>query len=1380
MKNFTKTLFFATLLVFFNIELNAQDKNADAPAKQLANYVTPFTGDFSYNVPLLVVTGPNGENFPLNLAYTAGIRTNQQASWVGLGWNLNVGEITRNVKGIPDDFNGKKFKEEQLTTSSTAWEGKDSNNLFGPLYFDKIDGSPLKRKKMDLYGTQRGLGADAMPFTFPDYDEYYVSAPGLMAKMRPYLFDFAEYYDYSHAQLNSRLPRKFTAKPIFRFINEPMAELKNTNSNDFSSFASATTNNQKLALYKEPLLNNNVGATWVNRNGNVNVFDAGNYVEYFTNQQIIDGGIAGFIDCPQATNRSNNPEGIGAFRVTTPDGMIYHYSLPVYASNEVIKSFETLNKNYTTPDNITKYTKIGEYAYSWKLTAITGIDYKDVNANNLVDESDKGYWIAIKYTQWVSSFEWRNPYYNFHPDFDSDKKPAYVEGAYIYKPNGSVLEGASEIFYPEYIKTATQTAYFIKDVRSDDHSVPDGSGDPTPKLFLKYIVLMDNDDVSDNNIFSSPQAVTSSDFNNLSTLANTSNTLSTEDYNYYQTVIEAYALKTIELDYDYHLCQKLPNNINNTFSESTISLSYSGGTEDIYKDGTFSSTTDSDLSGKLTLNSLITYDLNHEQITPPYLFEYNTDNPDFSQEKQDIFGYYKDNYNASIRNRYITSDHGKVDAWSLVNIITPLGSEIDIEYESDVYNGVVYDSEYSLPRAPTRIFQTSAESSSISYYNPLASNTRVFNYGGTSYTEMVLDEVYGGGIRVKNISLTDPISSQIYKLSYAYNEGVATVEPDKYKRSIFNNLVKSAHNRDRHAGVPGVGYTNVEITIGDATNNIGTTKYNFKNFLNPYIANNTFEDATGSDTYDTQLNYNPSTGGWYEVFFGTPSPFVPPIINPVVMSIDYSLSLIQMRHNVSGYGNPNSITHYDANGIEVSKTTYEYSDYTIASSGDNVGITEEVFFDYADFRTGQSERKIYKNIYLLKSIVTNLKKVTKKEGGITTITNYQERDNFTGLPTKVLTNVSGYNTNTVYTTLAYENNSVMGAKTTDPINNLNILTPVQTNIESRGTGFDSEWTNNLVVRSWNETTDQYETTVENAVWSPVESSVFNGGIITSPVWKKVSFNSLFADKDGGVIALEKKNMKDVYNASKYGYDNRFKIAEVSNCNYTSFAFSSFESLKEVETGVIHFDGEIEKGNGVQKTTIGLIKPHTGDYMLELGNSGIGSMFKAVVDNVTVSGEDFERGIQVGRAYIASVWVHKDSPDDVRLVFELDGNQTDSKNIRKDSPEGVQIGNWIQLNLIFEVPSNYLSTGGTNNDVRIYLENPGTGGNAYFDDLVIHPVDAQFSGYVYDERLGVVKASINNENFYTRYEYDNAGKQIKIFKETQNGEKIMSTSDYNFK
>lgn len=65
------------------------------------NMVDLFTGDFSYNIPLLDVGG-----YPVNLAYRAGVGMDDDASWVGLGWNVNPGTITRNMRGLPDDFNG--------------------------------------------------------------------------------------------------------------------------------------------------------------------------------------------------------------------------------------------------------------------------------------------------------------------------------------------------------------------------------------------------------------------------------------------------------------------------------------------------------------------------------------------------------------------------------------------------------------------------------------------------------------------------------------------------------------------------------------------------------------------------------------------------------------------------------------------------------------------------------------------------------------------------------------------------------------------------------------------------------------------------------------------------------------------------------------------------------------------------------------------------------------------------------------------------------------------------------------------------------------------------------------------------------------------------
>lgn len=65
-----------------------------------------FTGDFSYNIPLFELPGPNG-GYPFNLSYQSGIGMDQEASWVGLGWNLNPGAINRQMRGLPDEFNGE-------------------------------------------------------------------------------------------------------------------------------------------------------------------------------------------------------------------------------------------------------------------------------------------------------------------------------------------------------------------------------------------------------------------------------------------------------------------------------------------------------------------------------------------------------------------------------------------------------------------------------------------------------------------------------------------------------------------------------------------------------------------------------------------------------------------------------------------------------------------------------------------------------------------------------------------------------------------------------------------------------------------------------------------------------------------------------------------------------------------------------------------------------------------------------------------------------------------------------------------------------------------------------------------------------------------------
>lgn len=67
-----------------------------------SDMVNVMTGDFNYSMPLLDVPGPEGP-FSIPLFYHAGIMLEQDASWCGLGWNLNVGSITREVVGYNDD-----------------------------------------------------------------------------------------------------------------------------------------------------------------------------------------------------------------------------------------------------------------------------------------------------------------------------------------------------------------------------------------------------------------------------------------------------------------------------------------------------------------------------------------------------------------------------------------------------------------------------------------------------------------------------------------------------------------------------------------------------------------------------------------------------------------------------------------------------------------------------------------------------------------------------------------------------------------------------------------------------------------------------------------------------------------------------------------------------------------------------------------------------------------------------------------------------------------------------------------------------------------------------------------------------------------------------
>jgi hypothetical protein len=87
-----------------------------------SDMVDLFSGDFSYNIPLFELPGPNG-GYPFNLSYQSGINTDQEASWVGLGWNLQPGAINRQMRGLPDEFNGQDKVETKMSMAPNVTAG---------------------------------------------------------------------------------------------------------------------------------------------------------------------------------------------------------------------------------------------------------------------------------------------------------------------------------------------------------------------------------------------------------------------------------------------------------------------------------------------------------------------------------------------------------------------------------------------------------------------------------------------------------------------------------------------------------------------------------------------------------------------------------------------------------------------------------------------------------------------------------------------------------------------------------------------------------------------------------------------------------------------------------------------------------------------------------------------------------------------------------------------------------------------------------------------------------------------------------------------------------------------------------------------------------
>ncbi|PKP03367.1 MAG: hypothetical protein CVU11_08510 [Bacteroidetes bacterium HGW-Bacteroidetes-6] len=116
--------------------------------------VNEFSGDFTYNIPVLNIPGANGGEYAMSLSYHSGENVESEASWVGYGWTLNPGSIVRNKRGFADDINNGNVT--YYNKMPANWTGTIGFHFGNPEAFS-MD-VPVQLSASIRYNNYRGFG----------------------------------------------------------------------------------------------------------------------------------------------------------------------------------------------------------------------------------------------------------------------------------------------------------------------------------------------------------------------------------------------------------------------------------------------------------------------------------------------------------------------------------------------------------------------------------------------------------------------------------------------------------------------------------------------------------------------------------------------------------------------------------------------------------------------------------------------------------------------------------------------------------------------------------------------------------------------------------------------------------------------------------------------------------------------------------------------------------------------------------------------------------------------------------------------------------------------------------------------------------------------
>ncbi|TCI85062.1 RHS repeat protein [Tenacibaculum sp. M341] len=136
-----RKLFLSIAMVLGGFMVHGQELPEIIPQSPEAAAFTKYKGDLNLfegkptiNIPIHTLQA-GSISLPVSLSYNAGVKVNQVASDVGLGWNLNMGGVvSRTVNGLPDgEVNGSNYTKvtnSQVQSILSFYRGGNSTRIF--------------------------------------------------------------------------------------------------------------------------------------------------------------------------------------------------------------------------------------------------------------------------------------------------------------------------------------------------------------------------------------------------------------------------------------------------------------------------------------------------------------------------------------------------------------------------------------------------------------------------------------------------------------------------------------------------------------------------------------------------------------------------------------------------------------------------------------------------------------------------------------------------------------------------------------------------------------------------------------------------------------------------------------------------------------------------------------------------------------------------------------------------------------------------------------------------------------------------------------------------------------------------------------------------